>query len=390
MTPREFLSRYSNDERLITGEFYPRTPVAIERGDRIGVIMMNMGGPGTLDEIQPFLYNLFMDPVLVDVPVPKAIRDGFCRFVSRKRARKVAEKYRQIGGGSPITRLTIEQAVALQERLNNRFAALSGAMFRTYVAMRYWQPTQEEAIRKMMKDGINKVVLLPLYPQYSRNTTGSALCYLKELENVGEMPACPSSLVGDFATHPLFVQAVSDRIDEALQRFPKPVRDKAHILFSANGALLGERAPRKDPYYDKIKATVDAVMALRLEKEQRPFHIAFQNKVGFGEWQSPSTSARIEELSRRSVKALVVVPITCVTDHINTAYELDIDMRDEAQQAGIQHYEVTNGLNCHPLFIDALAESVWSHVETNGGQGDGLGNGVALNPSDTIRLSSGI
>lgn len=390
MTAREFLTRYSYDDRLITGEYYSRTPVAIDRGDRVGVIMMSMGGPETLEDVQPFLYNMFMDPAILDVPLPNVIRDRLCRFISRKRSAKAAEDYRQVGGGSPINRLTTEQAVALQERLNARFSALTGATFRTYVAMRYWNPTPEEAVRKMVADGITKVVLLPLYPQYSKTTTGSSLYYLKELENTGAMPSCPSALVYDYATHPLYVQALSDRIDEALQRFPKGTREKAQILFSAHGTPLLEKTRRKDPYYDQVHATVDAVMALRVRKERRPFHIAFQSKIGFGEWLSPSTSGKIEELSRQSVKALVVVPVTFVTDHIETVYELDIEVREEARQAGIQHYEVMNALNCHPLFIDALAESVWAHVDAGTGQGDGLRNDIALNPQEAIRVSSGI
>lgn len=390
MTAREFLTRYSYDDRLVTGEYYSREPIPVDPGDRVGILMMNAGGPETLEDVQPFLYNRFMDPAILDVPLPGSLRDGLSRFIARKRAAAAAEEYRQVGGGSPINRLTREQAAALEDRLNARFGALTGAEFKTYVAMRYWNPTPEEAVQKMAADGITRVVLLPLYPQYSKTTTGSGLYYLKELERTGEMPSRPVSLVNDYATHPLYVQALSDRIDEALRRFPKSTRDKAEILFNAYGTSLLDKTRHSDPYYDRIHATVDAVMALRVEKERRPFHIAFQSKLGFGERLSPSTAVKIEELSRRSVKALVVVPVSYVTDHIETVYELDIRVREEARQAGIQHYEVTNALNCHPLFIDALAESVWSRIESNGGHGDGLGSNVDVRASDAIRVSSSV
>jgi len=363
MTAREFLNRYCFDNRLVTGGYFSQQPVQVDPGDTVGVVMMNLGGPTTLDEVEPFLYNLFMDPAIIDIPLPRALRDWLCRYIARKRSQRVGEDYKQIGGGSPINKLTGEQAQALETRLNARFGSVVDATFKTYVAMRYWHPTSEDAAAQMAEDGVNKVVLLPLYPQYSKTTTGSSLIYWKELEEVGEIDSWPTSMVFEYATHPLYVQALSDRIDEALQRFPRCAREKAHLLFSAHGTPVIEMKKRRDPYCCLVHSTVQAVMDLRFQKEKRPFHVAFQSKVGPAEWLTPSTPDKLEELATQGVKSVVVVPVAFVTDHIETAFELDIEVREEAEHFGIEHYEVTSGLNCHRLFIEALAESVAAQIE---------------------------
>ncbi len=363
MDARAFLDRYRYDARLVTGGYFPQEPVAVERGDTVGVVMMNLGGPRRLDEVEPFLYNLFMDPAIIDLPVPRWMRHRLCRFVARKRAAVVGEDYRQIGGGSPINRLTREQAEALERRLNGRYGAATGATFRTYVAMRYWEPTSEQAAAQMAADGVTRVVLLPLYPQYSKTTTGSSLVFWKALEETEEIPTWPTSLVPEYATHPLYVQALSDRIDEALQRFPRGTRERVHLVFSAHGTPVKEMKKRRDPYCCLVHSTVQAVMDLRAEKEDRPFHVAFQSKVGPAEWLTPSTPDKLEELAHEGVMATLVVPVAFVTDHIETAFELDIEVREEAHEAGIEHFEVTSGLNGHPLFIEALAEAVAAQVD---------------------------
>lgn len=371
MTAREFLDLYRYDSRLITGNYYAQTPITVEPGDTVGVVLMNLGGPGKLDDVEPFLYNLFMDPAIIDIPIPRWFRDPLCRYIARKRSKSVGEDYRQIGGGSPITRLTLEQAGAVEHRLNERFGPATGASFRTYVAMRYWHPTSEEAAAQMAADGVTKVVLLPLYPHYSKTTTGSSLSYWKALEERDEIRSLPTSLVYEYATHPYLVQALSDRIDEALQRFPRDVRDEVHLVFSAHGTPVKEMKKRRDPYCCLVHSTVHQVMDLRAEKEERPFSVAFQSKVGPAEWLTPSTPEQLEKLANDGVKAVCIIPVAFVTDHIETAFELDIEVREEAEAFGIDHFEVTSGLNCHPLFIEALTESVAAQVDVRGPSGDG-------------------
>lgn len=389
MTPREFLQRYRHDARLVTGGYYPQEPVALEAGDVVGVVMMSHGGPGREADIEPFLYRLFMDPALIDLPVPGALRDWMSRLAARRRARSLREDYRQIGGGSPANRLALEQAHALEARLNGRLGPLTGAAFRTYVATRYWEPSSQEAAGQMQADGVTKVVLLPLFPQYSKTTTGSSVLYWKAAEEAGEIPAWPTSLVREYATHPLFVQALGERIDEGLQRFPRSLREHVHLVFSAHGTPLREMKKRRDPYCCLIHATVQAVMDLRAEKEERPFRVAFQSKIGPGEGLTPSTRATIEELAAEGQKAVLLVPVTFVSEHAATAFELDIALREEALRAGIEHYEVTSGLNCHPLFIEALAEVVAAQVAAGRAfEGDGAAGHLPPPVSPPPRLEA--
>ncbi|MDX1545526.1 MAG: ferrochelatase [Rhodothermales bacterium] len=355
MTPREFLKEYRYDERLVTGQFFSPQALDVAPGDRVGVVLLNLGGPESAEDVTPFLYNLFMDPVIIDIPVWGWLRDWLCRFIATTRAKSVGADYEVIGGGSPINRLTREQAEALEAWLNEHYGATSGVSFRTYIAMRYWHPFSEEAAAQMDADGVTKVVLLPLFPQYSKTTTGSSLMYWRALQERGEIPEWPTTFAFEYAANPKYVQALSERIDQALQRFPRAQRDDVQLVFSAHGTPVKEMKERRDPYCCLIHSTVDRVMALR--GHDRPYHVAFQSKVGPAEWLTPSTPDTLKALASEGKTAVLVIPVAFVTDHIETSYELDIEVREEAEEAGIHHYEVMPALNCHPLFIEALAEA---------------------------------
>ena len=386
MTPRDFLKQYQYDKRLVTGAYFPSAPLSIEPSDKIGVVLMNLGGPRSRDEVEPFLYNLFMDPAIIDIPVGGVFRHWLSRAISKTRAKSVGKDYEVIGGGSPINQLTEEQAASLEALLNEQYGQAAGVQFRTYIAMRYWKPESEETAQRMQADGINKVVLLPLYPQYSKTTTGSSLVYWWMLEQENEIPTWPTTQVFEYAANPKYIQALSERIDEGLQRFPKEVRQDVHLLFSAHGTPVREMKERRDPYCCLVHSTVDRVMAFR--EQDRPYHVAFQSKVGPAEWLTPSTPNQLEELAKEGHKAVLVIPVAFVTDHIETAYELDVEVREEAEEFGIDHYEVTSGLNCHPLFIEALGEATAAQLLLPGqgeeGAGDGAVRDYPLRPLDEL------
>lgn len=360
MRPIDFLKRYSYDKRLVTGDYYPDPPLYIQPGDRVGVVLLNLGGPRSADEVEPFLYNLFMDPAIIDIPLTPRLRDWVCRLVARRRSKGVAEEYGLIGGGSPINVLTEQQAKALDRQLNATLGPALGAHFYTYIAMRYWKPTTEETAARMAEDGINKVILLPLYPQYSKTTTGSSLHYWWLLEEVGEIKRLPTVAVKEYAAHPAYIAAINARIDEAILKFPEDVRDEVVILFSAHGTPVKEMKVRRDPYCCLIHTTVDRVMKQR--RDNRPFHVAFQSKVGPAEWLTPSTPDKLKELGESGHSAVLVVPVAFVSDHVETAFELDIEVRHEAEGFGIHHYVVSGGLNDHPGFIEALVEATRAHL----------------------------
>lgn len=360
MTPRQYLKTYQYDTRLVTGGYYSAEPLSVEPGDNVGVVLFHLGGPDAAANVRSFLYNVFMDPVLLDLPGGRRMRPWLSRLMASLFAKSVRKEYEAIGGVSPINRLAEEQAQSLEALLNSRYGQAAGVAFRTYVAMRYWHPLSEEAARQMHRDGIDKVVLLPLFPQYSKTTTGSALAYWWRLEQAGEIPRRPTTRVAEYAAHPKFIQALSERIDEALQRFPRRQRAGVPLLFSAHGTPLKEMQERGDAYCCLIHTTVDRVMACR--GQDRPFHVAFHGKIGPAEWLSPSTVEVLKALAGQGCTSVLVVPVALVLEHVETTYALDIELREQASKAGLSHFEVMPALNCHPLFIEALAEATLAQL----------------------------
>ncbi|MFQ5569874.1 MAG: ferrochelatase [Rhodothermales bacterium] len=363
MTPRQFLRKYHYDTRLITGTYFPTRPLRVEPGDKVGIVLFHLGGPNTVEDIAPFIYNRLMDPAFIDFPFGGVVRHWYFRVFSSIRARAVGRQYEVIGGSSPVNQLIREQAESLETLLNHDYGQSLGVEFRTYQAHRYWHPFSKDAGVRMKQDGINKVMLLPLFPQYSKTTTGSALLYWWLLEQQGDIPKWPTTLVTEYAVHPKYVQAVCERIDEALQRFPRHLRNNVHLLFSAHGTPMKEMKTRHDPYVSLIHATVDRVMAHR--QHDRPFHIAFQGKEGPMEWLTPSIQDTLKDLVEEESPAILVVPVGLVTENIETSYTLDIEIRDQARKAGIVHYEVMPALNCHPLFIEALSDVTVAHLDAS-------------------------
>ena len=177
----------------------------------------------------------------------------------------------------------------------------------------------------------------------------------------GQRPSWPTTAVKEYAANPKYVQAVSERIDEALQRFPQEVQDDVVLVFSAADTALQSRGEREDSYCCLVHSTVERVMQLR--GDERPVRTAFQSMMGPSRWVSPSTPETLKTLAEDGHSAVLVVPISFVTDHINTSYELDVEARAEAEVNGINHFEVTAGLNTHPLFIEALGEATVAQLE---------------------------
>jgi len=373
MTPREHLQGFVYDSRIITGGYFPSDPLPVAAGDSVGVVLFNTGGPSKPSEVFSFLYNIFMDPALIRRPRSASVRHVVSRLLARQLAKSIKRQYKAIGGRSPINKLTGEQVRALEQTLNDRYGAAAGVTFRTYIATRYGHPSSEEAAKKMQADGVDKVMLLPLYPHYSASSSGSSLGYWSALQRTGIIPSWPTTYAFEYAAHPKYLQAISERIDQALQRFSRTVRDQVHLVFSAQGTPLREMKERLDPYCCLVHSTVHKVMALR--GMDRPFTVAFQGKLGVVDWLYPETPETLERLAREGKRAVLIIPISYVAENLETVYHLDVKLREQAETLGILHYEVTAGLNCHPLFIETLAEVVMSQLSVEGRKGPMLFTG---------------
>lgn len=330
---------------------------------------MNHGGPIQPADVEPFLYNRLMDPAAVRMRVPALVRHRIARLLARMRARRLGKAYELIGGIGPVVRHAKEQATELERILQARYGRPLGVRFKTFVAMRYGHPTCDSAAKEMAAAGVDRVVLVPLHPHYSTTTTGTSLAFWKALEEKGEIPRRPTTFVHEYAAHPKYIRALSERIDEGLQRFPADVRERVQLIFTAHGAPLSALKEGRDPYCCLVHATVQQVVDHRAEVDgDRPTHVSFHTVGVPGRGLGPRTSDILEEIADDEAEAVLVVPITFTSDHVETAYGLDVIERDRAISAGIEHYEVASGLNCHPLFIEALAEASAAQVQVASGE----------------------
>ena len=311
---------------------------------RVGVVLFQLGGPDTPQAIEPFLFNLFCDPDIIDFPFARIGRKPLARLISTARAKKVQHHYSAIGGASPIRRFTEQQADALENRLR-----ADGIDAHCFVAMRYWHPFTAEAVEQVRAANCDEVVLLPLYPQYSSTTTGSSLNEWRRLfrDNVRVQA------IETFYRHPLYLDTVVEKIDEALARFPES--GCPEVVFSAHSVPVSVIA-KGDPYQRHIEETVELVM--RRGGWRNRHRLCYQSKVGASKWLQPSLHRTIRDLGAERIREVCVVPIAFVSDHVETLGEIDHEAREEAAELGIQQFEMTSGLNDSPTFIAALADLV--------------------------------
>jgi ferrochelatase len=315
---------------------------------RIGVVLFQLGGPDTLEAIEPFLFNLFCDPDIIDFPFARIGRKPLAKLISSTRARKVQHHYATIGGGSPIRRFTEQQARALQRKL-----AESGLDAHCFVAMRYWHPFTAQAIEQLRDARCDEVVLLPLYPHYSSTTTGSSLNEWRRLFQDDLAVHC----IETFYRHELYLQALVEKIDEALARFSDPERPE--IVFSAHSVPVAV-IQKGDPYQRQIEETVELLM--QRGGWTNGYRLCYQSKVGASKWLQPSLHTALRELAMEKNREVCIVPISFVSDHVETLGEIDHEARAEAAKLGIKRFEMTSGLNDSPTFIAALADLVGNAI----------------------------
>jgi ferrochelatase len=311
---------------------------------RVGVVLFQLGGPDSLEAIEPFLYNLFCDPDIINFPFARIGRKPLAKLISSTRARKVQHHYETIGGRSPIRPHTERQAKALEAELQRQ-----GIDAQCFVAMRYWHPFTNEAIEQVRAAGCDEIVLLPLYPQYSSTTTGSSLNEWRRLFH-DDMPV---HHVESFYRNPSYLCALAERVDQALSRFPSP--GTPEIVFSAHSVPVSV-IEKGDPYERHIEETVRLLM--HHGGWRNPHRLCYQSKVGASKWLQPSLHHTLRTLAAEKVSEVCVVPVAFVSDHVETLGEIDHEAREEAHRLGIGQFEMSAGLNDSPKFIEALGQLV--------------------------------
>jgi len=317
--------------------------------EQIAVVLCNLGGPDSLESVRPFLFNLFSDPDIFRLPLGFLTQRPFAALIARRRAPEAAKGYAAIGGKSPILEFTRAQAEALAPGL--------GDGFDVHVCMRYWHPLTGEVVAMLKSKNYSRVILLPLYPQYSITTSCSSYNeFMRQCERQHYRPAV--TLVRQWYDQPDYQGAIVEMVRAEAQKFPDPDPKHIELLFSAHG-LPRKIVDQGDPYERQIRATYDA---LRAHLGWPHTTLCYQSRVGPLEWLRPYTDDVIREKAAAGVKQMLVYPIAFVSDHVETLFELGITYAEIARAQGIAHYRVVPALNSHPRFIEALKSLVLNAV----------------------------
>lgn len=305
------------------------------------VLLLQMGGPDSLDAVEPFLLNLFSDREIIKIG-PAWLQPIIARIIVKRRKGHVEENYSLIGGKSPLKKLTEEQSSCLEKAL--------GGDYRCFVAMRYWHPTTLEALAEIRRAGITDITVLSLYPHYSRATTGSSIKELKRLlaeSGVNFNVKYIESFYNDTG----YIDAMEEKIREGLELF-HPLAE-VELLFSAH-SLPQSFIDEGDPYLEHVTESVRLIM----ERFSIPHHLSFQSRAGPVKWLEPSTDEVLKRLAQSGVKNLLVIPLSFVSDHIETLHEIDIEYSKKAWELGIAKFERMPSLNSSPKFVESLAKMV--------------------------------
>ena len=302
-----------------------------EQSDR-AIVLLNLGGPETVDDVRPFLYNLFSDRLIIRLG-PPFLQRPIAWWIAKKRAPKSREYYRQIGGGSPLSRITREQCRALSRTLGG---------VPVEMAMRYWRPFSREVVARLHAAGVRRLHAVTLYPHYSIATTGSSLVDLRAA--IADLaPDMELTTVESWPDHPGYIDCLAKRIIATLDA------GGGEVVYSAH-SLPVKFIKEGDPYVDHLQRTIAAVEKVT----GKTGHLCYQSRSGPVEWLAPSTPETIERLARQGCKRVVMVPISFVSDHVETLCEIDIQYRDQARKLGMELVRVPV-FNADADFIEVLA-----------------------------------
>ena len=323
---------------------------AIDQQERIGVVLLNLGGPERLDDVEPFLYNLFSDRQIIRLSPLPFLQKPLARLIARRRAPKSRACYSRIGGGSPLTRITTEQASDLAAALAEHGSFLVTA------AMRYWQPRADLVITALQRAGISKIVALTLYPHYSVATTGSSLVDLRQAVSTVS-PKLQLAEISSWPEEPAYIDCLAELIRKGIKNFGGAA---VELVYSAH-SLPVKFIEEGDPYVDELRKTIEAVEKIT----GLPGRLCFQSRSGPVRWLTPSTPEMLETLAAEGAKNVLIVPISFVSDHVETLYEIDQLYKERAKSLGMR-LERTDSLNTLPGFIRALQNLVLAASRQHG------------------------
>jgi len=308
------------------------------------IVLFNLGGPDTLENVKPFLFNLFNDPAILNLP--KLIRYPLAKFISNRREPIARKIYQEIGGSSPILKLTKDQANSLQNSLNSK---QNSTEYKVFIAMRCWHPRASETMQEVKKFNPNEIILLPLYPQYSAATSGSSFFEWEDLANKNNLNI-NTKMICCYPEDKNFIKAHSNLIIEKIRNLKKFI-----LIFSAHG-LPEKNIKKGDPYQWQIEQSVKRIMT-EINDANINYILSYQSRVGPLKWIGPSTEEVVVKNSKLN-KHLVIVPIAFVSEHSETLVELDIEYKKLAKKNGCTNYSRIEALGVNENFIDGLSDLI--------------------------------
>ncbi len=315
--------------------------------------MAQLGGPANLDEVEPFIRSIFADPHLVPLPGGARTRSILSSLIAKARAPRSRSKYAAIGGGSPIGATTLTQAAALTDALTDRGHEVTVA-----VAQRHGSPNTEHALASLQSAGVDHIVMLPMFPQFSTSTTGSSEAELRRIARTLESDI-PISVIRSWCDHPSYLDAQARMVEEIIDPLPTSGVDRPLLVFSAHGLPM-RSVERGDPYPEEVEASVVGVM----DRLSRPIDhlIAYQSKAGPMKWIGPDTTEAVSSAAKDGCTWIGVVPISFVSEHLETSHELDIELRAHASQVGIQDFHRSRCFDVDPIVGPMLADVTEDHL----------------------------
>lgn len=323
---------------------------------RVGILLLNFGGPNSLEEVEPFLYNLFSDKEILPIPL-SFIRKFIAFIISKLRGKKVKNWYKEIGGKSPITDITYNQAKELEKTLQEDKIS-HNFLFKTYIGMRYSKPFISDSVDKIIKDNLSHLIVFPLFPHYSKVTTGTSLNEFKKYIE-GKKINFTFSIIESFYDNQFYLESIANLIREEIEKLSKEELENLILIFSAHS--LPERVIKEgDLYLKHIEKSIEGV--LRLLPPLR-WVLSFQSRGGFVKWLKPDTSSVIKEIANKKEQTLLIFPISFVSDHLETLYEIDIVYKKLAESCVIKKFIRISSLNTNYYFIKALSEIVKAKIK---------------------------
>lgn len=322
----------------------------ISKRQKVAVVLFNLGGPDNIKNVRKFLTNIFSDKAIIDIPF--GFRHLLAQIISRGRQQEARANYQLIGGRSPLLDETLAQEKALMSLLTSNNSQTD---WLCVTAMRYWFPRAKHALDQLQEFDPDRVILLPLYPQYSTTTTGSSV---DEWYKISKNKNWPISEILSYETNELFISAFANNVLDCWKKAGKP--KNLRVLYSAHG--LPEKIIAKgDPYQKQIEASAKEISRI-LPPEFSDWQVCYQSRVGPLKWIGPSTKEAIQKAAKDN-KNLILVPISFVSEHLETLVELDIEMAEIAKNSGIQCFLRVETLRTSPEFIGALAALVENQLD---------------------------